>query len=388
MNILLVVQRYGRDIIGGAELHCRLIAEHLAEVHNVEIATTCAADYLTWENVFPEGSGTENGLPVHRFPTIARRPADFDIIAHRVLFGHPSEAEEEEYLDAHGPVSPALIAFLESRCDIDRFILFSYRYWTTRHALTSVGQRSILVPTAEHDKTIHLKIHRESFLKPAAIAYNSEEERILINQVSANRHIPGITVGVGLVDQDSGGVPAIPLMDLPERFFLYVGRIEESKGCNRLLMDYMEFHRNTSDPPALVFLGKESIPLPDHPAIFRLGVQPEEVKKSVLRRALGLVMPSRYESLSMVLLEAWEQEKPVVVNAQCDVLLGQCVRSGGGLFYRNTEEFIEILTLLTDTPNLRKQIGRNGHRYYLENYTWPVIMDKYDRLLAMGGDLR
>ncbi len=170
------------------------------------------------------------------------------------------------------------------------------------------------------------------------------------------------------------------------RYFLYIGRIEEAKGCQKLLQDFIVLHQMMSDPPALVFIGKQEIPIPDHPGIFCLGVQPDCVKGRVLRQAIALVMPSRYESLSMVLLESWREGRPVIVNGKCEVLFGQCLRSGGGLFYRNTDEFIEVMSLLSNYPEYGQIMGEQGRRYFNDNYTWPVILEKYQRLLSFQGD--
>lgn len=386
MKIQCVVQRYGDRIIGGAELHCRLVAEQLARHHEVEVATTCAADYLTWENAFPAGTEIINSIPVHRFPVAQRRPPDFDLIAFNTLYGYPTAEEEKLYLEAHGPVCPDLIDYLSQSSDTDIFILFSYRYWTTWAALKALGKKTILVPTAEHDKTLYLSIHRDSFHQPLAIAYNSPEERALINQISSNKKIPGSTVGVGLAPVEAADTNTDLLIDIPPKYFIYVGRIEEAKGCSRLIHDYMTFYKSVTHPPSLVFVGKQEIPIPNHPGIFCLGVQPDEIKMRLISQATALIMPSRYESLSMVLLEAWKMKRPAICNALCDVLRGQCRRSRGGLYYRNTDEFIEILTLLSLRPDIGDRMGKNGERYYRENYDWPVILKKYDRLLKGLGD--
>jgi glycosyltransferase involved in cell wall biosynthesis len=79
----------------------------------------------------------------------------------------------------------------------------------------------------------------------------------------------------------------------------------------------------------------------------------------------------------MVTLEAWALKKPVLANARCEVLKGQCLRSNGGLFYENYPEFREALKALISSPELRKRMGENGHRYFNENYTWQVIENKY-----------
>ena len=74
LKLAFVVQRYGLDIAGGAEYHCRLVAEHMARHAQVEVITTCAADYITWANHYPEGREVLNGIPVRRFKV--KRPRD------------------------------------------------------------------------------------------------------------------------------------------------------------------------------------------------------------------------------------------------------------------------------------------------------------------------
>ncbi len=383
MKLLFVVQRYGVEIVGGAEYHCRLVAEHLAGRHQVEIATTCAMDYLTWKNVLAPGTGSVNGIPVHRFPVNRERSPDFDILAFHVLHGYPSPEEEIRYLEDHGPYCPELIDYVDSRSDIDRLILFSFRYWTTWQLLKRHGSRSILVPTAEHDRSIYLPIHRESLTRPRAIAYNSIEERQLIQYLSGNGHVPGEIVGVGLPDVNSSDDPDIlRRFSLPESYFLYIGRIEQAKGCMEMIQLILRYFRDSAQCPELALIGKQEMPLPDHANIHYLGVLSEAEKLAILANARALIMPSRLESLSMVVLEAWKLCKPVLCNGQCDVLKGQCIRSGGGLYYRNADEFFHCLQLLMHRNDLCITLGNQGNRYYLEHYNWLAIMAKYEKLLC------
>jgi glycosyltransferase involved in cell wall biosynthesis len=88
-------------------------------------------------------------------------------------------------------------------------------------------------------------------------------------------------------------------------------------------------------------------------------------------------MPSPYESLSIVTLEAWALGKPVLVNGRCDVLRGQVVRSGGGLYYENFEDFTEGLYALEGTGPLGTVLGHSGREYYRRHYAWPVVERKY-----------
>ncbi len=97
-----------------------------------------------------------------------------------------------------------------------------------------------------------------------------------------------------------------------------------------------------------------------------------------------LIMPSYFESLSMVALEAWAMGRPVLANGHCDVLKGQCIRSNAGLYYENYEEFVEALYSLESNGPLHARLGRNGREFFTRNYAWPVIerkyLDMFDRL--------
>jgi len=207
--------------------------------------------------------------------------------------------------------------------------------------------------------------------------YNSFEERALINAVADNEQIPGVVVGIG------SEVNAQPE---PSRFrqtsgidgptVVYVGRIDENKGC-RELFEYFQRYTRVSRALTLVLIGKAIISIPDHPQIRHLGFVSDQEKFDAMAAADALIMPSYYESLSMVTLEAWALGRPVLANGRCDVLCGQCTRSNAGLYYESYEEFAETLhTILSNQP-LREALGRNGRTYFNTHYTWPVIEQKY-----------
>ena len=72
MKLAFVIQRYGADVAGGAELHCRWLAERLAQRHEVQVVTTCARDYVEWRNHYAAGQDTVNGIEITRYRV--RRP--------------------------------------------------------------------------------------------------------------------------------------------------------------------------------------------------------------------------------------------------------------------------------------------------------------------------
>jgi len=124
--------------------------------------------------------------------------------------------------------------------------------------------------------------------------------------------------------------------------------------------------------------------VPSHPRIRHLGFLSDEDKFDALAAADVLIMPSPYESLSMVALEAWALGKPVLANGRCDVLRGQVIRSNGGLYYDSYEEFAESLFALEAQGPIGAVLGRQGREFFRRHYTWPVIerkyLDMFDRL--------
>jgi glycosyltransferase involved in cell wall biosynthesis len=384
MKLAFVVQRYGLEINGGAELHCRWIAEHIKKYHDVRVLTTRAFDYVTWKNHYPEGEEIVNGIPVKRFSVSRpRNPERFGRIQNNILENEHSLQDELNWLEEEGPLAPMLIDYIHNhRDDYDYFLFFSYRYYHSYWGINTLPHKSILVPTAEHDPVIHLRIFKELFKKPRAFVYNSVEEKKMINSLSWNEDIPGDVVGVGT---------EIPSSYSSEKFrqtfghtgdyVVYIGRIDENKGCVQLFNYFQQFKKEESLEVKLVLIGSSKLNIPSHPDIVYLGFLSEEDKFSALEGALVLMMPSFYESLSMVTLEAWALGKPVLANGQCDVLRGQCLRSKAGLFYQNYAEFHEAFKLLLQSPGLREAMGRNGERYFRDNYTWGVIEKKYLSLL-------
>ena len=385
LRLGLVIQRYGEEVNGGAEYHCRLVAEHLARRHHVEVLTSCARDYITWRNEHRPGFSVLNGVPVHRFRVKrARDPDRFGRLSQKVFLGRHSKEDELRWLEEQGPCAPDLVRYLKRRSDrYDYFVFFSYRYYHSYFGIQALPEKSLLVPTAEKDAVIDLGIFRTLFRQPRAIVYNSFEEREMIWQVSGNRKVKGDIVGVG------SEVPSSIDKDLfskkhgtQDRYAIYLGRVDQNKGCRLLFNYYRRYIEETQSSLRLVLVGGKQMLIPEDPKIYYAGFLSEDEKWSALAGAELLIMPSELESLSMVTLEAWAVGKPVLVNGRCDVLAGQCLRANAGLYFRDYYEFHELLVLLEKDSALRERLGQNGKRFFQKHYSWEVVDRKYDRLLA------
>jgi glycosyltransferase involved in cell wall biosynthesis len=380
VKLAVVVQRYGADINGGAELHARYIAERLSRHADVEVVTTCARDYVTWRNELAPGTGHVNGVSVRRFPVRReRRPPDFGRRSARVFRHSHSIQDELRWLDSEGPASPAMIDYLaRSRDAFDHFLFFSYRYYHAWHGARRLAHKAILVPTAERDAAIGLGIFGPVFRSVRAVMYNSHEERAMIQSATGNDAVPGVVVGVGS-DVPARTDPARfrRKFTLNRPFAIYIGRIDENKGCRELFDFFSRYAATFPRGLDLVLVGNAIMPVPQHHRIHHLGFLSDDDKFDGLSAADVLVMPSYFESLSMVALEAWALGRPVLANGRCDVLKGQCIRSGAGLYYETYEEFAETLYSLESNGPLHARLGRNGRDYFRQHYAWSVIERKY-----------
>lgn len=197
------------------------------------------------------------------------------------------------------------------------------------------------------------------------------------------RPLPGEIVGVGSALPESMDESAFrKRYGIEGPFLLYVGRIDLNKGCPELFDHFLRYRKETDSNLSLVLIGRAVLPVPQDPSVKAIGFVDDACKWDALAACMALAIPSRLESLSMVTLEAFWAERPVVANANCAVLRGQCRRSGGGLYYTNYDEFSGILQILERDAALRARMGRAGHAYFEKNYAWPVILEKYLRLIA------
>ena len=381
LRIAFVVQRCGREVNGGAEALALALAQRLAAYEAIEVLTTCALDYTDWANHYPAGIETIKGVMVRRFPIA--EPRDIDHFNQLSEYLRPrcrdaSLEEQEQWMRAQGPWSPALFEFIARHDDdYDAFIFFGYLYAQTWFALPQVAHKAILAPLAHDEWAIYLNGWEQLFARPRAFIFNTVEERDFLRQRFPNLRLEGPVAGVA-VDRPADIDPARFRREhgIDNDFLLYVGRIDPSKGCDELF-DFFTRHRaGEGNPGKLVLIGKPVMTIPDHPDIRALGFVSEQAKWDALAACAALVMPSPHESLSMALLEAWAIGKPVLVNGRCAVLVGQCRRANGGLWYEDFAEFtLGLATLLEG--RIPGVLGRQGWRFVKANYTWPVIERAY-----------
>jgi glycosyltransferase involved in cell wall biosynthesis len=400
--LAFVVQRYGEDIVGGSEALCRKVAEMLSPYHSVEVLTSCARDYMTWRNEYRTGSAHLGGVRVRRFPVDFERDHRFYEIMGTILAGMPLSAYQQHQtlmrqligrstteqqlacLRLEGPYSTPLLEYLSAHHqDYSRIVFFTYLYPTTFFGSQRVpASKTVLVPTAHDEAPIFFPIFRQMFERFPAFIFLSPEERAFIEGTFAVEKAHKTTIGMPV---ELAGMPDAARFQakyhIDQPFLLYAGRIDPSKGCDRLLAYHRAIRHDLSIP--LILIGNRVMELPRDPHVRYLGMLPEQDKLDAMAAATVLINPSSFESFSIVVLEAMLCGTPVLVNGQCEVLKGHVQRSRGGLYYETVYEFVEALKLLVADETLRVRMGTNGAAYVRQNYARQAVKEAYVDFLGV-----
>jgi glycosyltransferase involved in cell wall biosynthesis len=384
VKLACVIQRYGAELAGGSEAHCRALAERLASHHDVTVLTSCAEDHLTWQNSYSAGDSYVGPVRVRRFLVARnRQPQRLTELSELVFRDRASTTEEEAWFHENGPQVPGLIDDLRQHGrEYDLVLFWSYRYYQSFFGLPVVGDRAVLVPTAEEDPMIRMRLLGRFFLLPRGYVFLTPEEGDLVAAAADGPLPPSLILGAGL---DPAAVElanaVLEPLELADPFVLYLGRVDRNKGCEMLLRCFMQYLDDGRAPATLVLAGPSSMPVPNHPRIRALGYVAPSVRNALLAQARALVIPSRFESLSLALLEGWNFARPALVNGRCHVLRGQVRRANAGLYFDRYDDFAESLEYLLTRPDEAGRLGRQGLAYVEQHYRWPVVMERFEGFL-------
>jgi glycosyltransferase involved in cell wall biosynthesis len=357
-RILIVVQRYGADVVGGSEAHARLVAERLARTNDVEVATTTALNHWTWANHYAAGTSAARGVRIRRFPVVGGRDPRYKEIERHVLLEEHTLADEHAWLRAQGPHAPGLLEHLHREGNGYQAILFyTYIYEPTALGLGLVPERAALVPTAHDELPLRLAPYRALFQLPRAIGALTPEELALVRREFRNDHIPAEVLGIALEPPPPYDAQAFrDRHGLRGPVVLYLGQVTEAKAVDELIGMWSAYRARGVG--TLVLAGNVLMSVPKRDDVRVLGRVSDAEKWSALAAADALVLPSHLESLGIVLLEAWQAGTPVLVPAWNAVTAGQVARARGGLAYASRDDFPNALGGLLAEGRSRGEAGR------------------------------
>ncbi len=375
IHIGVVVQRYGNDVIGGAETLARHVAERLLrQGFRVSVFTTCARDYVTWSNEYPAGESLLRGVTIRRFPTVRERDiAAFNRFSDEFFAAPLAARDEKKWIAEQGPLCPDLVqALAEAEKEIDLFFFFTYLYYPTVEGLKAVSKPAVLFPTAHDEPPIYLAAMAAVFRRPQALFFLTQAEMDLVRRLFDP---PGrmrlARTGLDVrTESDDRSFRRRYLLVAP--YLLYAGRIEKGKGLEAVFEYYRVLKQETYID--LVLIGKKLMDLPPLQGLKYLGFVSEEEKLAAFKGALASLQPSLLESLSISTLESFSQRTPVLANRDCPALPEHVQVSGAGLAYGSQEEFLSAFRKLYRRPALRAAMGERGLEYVKRYYSWDSVL--------------
>lgn len=389
-KILFVSPRYGLEVNGGAETECRAYAEHLKERYDVSVITTCAKDHMTWANEYEPGEIVINGVRVIRLKSDGGRNMETFVKAiQKAQAKEHTRKDELEFIDEQGPYCPALIKYLEKHGGEYEVVLFvTYLYYPIIKGISVPGINPLLIPTVHDEWMAHMEIIQDVFERARGYIYNTDEERTFAGkQFSSTAGKPFCTVGYGIEVPDSDTLPDVKRKFGIDNYILYAGRIDVTKGCGYLFQYFQQFKKHHPSGLKLVLCGKASMEIPEDKDIISLGFVSEEDKYALMKDARVFVLASEFESLSIVVLESMMSGTPVLVNGECEILKGHCLKSNAGLYFSNYTQFERTLTWLLTHPAEYAQMQENGKQYVGTHYQWPTIIEKIEAVIEQVAQL-
>lgn len=393
MKLLYVVQRYGDDIVGGSEAACRQFAEALTDAgHSVEVITSCARSYVTWEDSYEEGTTNINGVLVHRLSvTEPRKPERFGPTDQWLMSENssPLRFEHERWARIMGPDIHGFRTWMIDNADrFDAAIFMTYLYSTATSGIPAIAGRIPIVfqPTAHDEPPLRIPLFEATFRLADAFMFFTPEERTVVEERFRIDPV-GKVVGIGIEMNPPCSNPSefrdlFGLENTP--YLIYVGRLDPMKGVKQLCDFFVELKKQYPSSLKLVLAGDPMVELPEHEDIVITGFLEESMKHAAIKGSLALVQSSFFESFSIVLCEAWVQKRPALVQGASTVLRGQAMRSNGAIPYEGYAEFEQAVMMLFEDPNLANEMGVSGRAYVEQQYEWNNVVRNVESTLEIA----
>jgi len=389
-TIAFVLPWYSQDIVGGAEIETRKLAENLQlRGLSVEILATCAKDGSSgWtKDYFKEEKSVEGDLTIRRFRLDRRPLTHFDQLNARLMRGEGITPEQETLFMSESVSSRRLCSFIENNIQSYVFVFIPYLFGTTYWGSKAAAGRSFLIPCLHDEGYARMRLIQEMFRGFNKVLFHTVPELNLARRLYGVPDDQIFLLGEGVDTDVTGNANAFAkAYGICDPFVLYVGRRDEGKNTPLLIDYFCRFKRRNECDLKLVLagVGQVAVPEPFKGDVIDLGFLPEQKKHDAYAAALVTCQPSVNESFSIVIMESWVQGTPVLVHGKCDVTKDHCLRSNGGLYFTDYWEFEGCLQYFLKNREMGRRMGELGSRYVKANSSWERITKRF--VSAVFGD--
>jgi glycosyltransferase involved in cell wall biosynthesis len=402
-DLALVIPWFGSDLKGGAEQQAWQLATRLAaRGHRMEVLTTCCRSFLdSWDaNHHRPGVVREGDVVIRRFKVRRRRRQRFHKVNAQLLTmpkkkmipgTFPFSLKQSNSFVNHGIISTALLSHLQRESHrYDRVLFLPYLYSPILQGIPLVGQKSVLVPCLHDEAYAYLQAVHRAFHACGRIIFNSEgEARLAFKLFGAAIAFKGVVAGEG-VEVDgrhvADSVDAIGGIDVAaRRYVLFLGRRDGTKNLDHLIRAYQRYRIRTPHRGGveLVLAGPGDSDYGDpERGIHDLGLVTEADKRALLAGCLALFQPSRNESYSRVIMEAWFYGKPVAAHSDCDATRLAVASARGGWSAGGLDGWSKLFEAVDNAESgALAEMGASGRRYAQRFADWERVLDRYEAIL-------
>ncbi|MBU0944972.1 MAG: glycosyltransferase [Proteobacteria bacterium] len=402
--VAFVIPWFGENLKGGAEQLAWQVSNRLAKKgHTIEVLTTCCASFLDdWStNHLPAGVEHLDGLVVRRFKVDNRNGGLFNQANTYGLAIPPQDLRPGinpftfgtgELFVAENINSSALERYLQwHKKKYHAFVFLPYLYGVVLNGLPLVAEQSWLQPCLHDEVYAYLPEVENVMRRCRGILYNSLGEQCLAEHLFG----PGIgrkgeVVGVGVESFDllPGELPkqvAGHQLDR-EKYVLCLGRRDKTKNTVMLVeafQNYRKSHPESSLQLLIAGPGEGSFGVAVK-GVHDLGLVSELDKEALLSNCTALFQPSRNESYSRVIMEAWFYNRPVAAHGECLATAMAVEAAGGGWLAEDRQEWEQLFHSLNEMKEDELlEFGKRGREYARRYAEWDAVIDRYETVLGL-----
>lgn len=383
-KIGFVVPWYGENIPGGAEMALRGVTSHLNESGiQIEILTTCVKEFASdWnQNYYKAGVVEESGIIIRRFEVRKGNHKLFDQVNYKLINGQDISQEEEEIFLKEMVNSTDLEKYIkEHENEYHCFVGIPYMFGPVYQMCKICPEKAVLIPCFHEEKYIYLRSFKELFPRIKGMIFNADAEKRLAERVYGLDNVKTITPGLGVeTDLEFDAEEFRKKYGIKEPFILYAGRKDTGKNIYTLIQYFSEYKKRNVKNLKLILIGGGEVTIPNEikQDVYDLGYVDKQDKYNAYGAAVCLCQPSKHESFSLVIMESWLCERPVLVHEECEVTKDFVTNFNGGFYFKSFFEFEAEVNYLLNNPEKAQIIALQGKGAVKNNFSWDAVIEKY-----------
>lgn len=399
--VAIIIPWFGAELTGGAEQIAFQIAGRLAARHHkIEVLTTCCRSFQEdWAtDHLPPGETFERNFIIRRFRVDARDAEKFANANQKLLACEvarlrpgvsPASPEHAATFVDESINSRELMEHLRRQCDeYHAFVFLPYLYGVVLKGLPGVAGKSFFQPCLHDESYAYLPAVEQAAHAARTLLFNSRGEmRLALKLFGPGIYSKSVIVGLGIEPGEFTPDDAAAHLPLTNRkFVLCLGRKDATKNTDLIVEAYRRFRdAHAGSQLKLALAGPGATPFaPQVDGVVDLGLVTNAEKAWLLKSCAILFQPSRNESYSRVMMEAWHNNRPVGVHRECLATATAVEESGGGWIAASAEDWAALFTRVDAAHAAELDgLGACGKAYADIHADWERVIDRYEEALGL-----